>query len=149
MSHDVYKYTHRCDMEIETGFHYIESTGGEICHFKLLNYLYLTIMWCERTQFSNSTFWRLVFSHSWFRIHLQLDFVSLEMNYEPLVWEHVSKMFRWRTYNSHNIVTVRNVSGAGVTIIPFVSIWHHVRIFKPSSVNINLSNFSLCDRLMQ
>ena len=24
-------------------------------------------------------------SHSWFRIHLQLDFVSLEMNYEPLV----------------------------------------------------------------
>ena len=60
-------------------------TGGEICHFKLLNYLYLTIMWWERTQFSNSTFWRLVFSHWWFRIHLQLDFVSLEMNYEPLV----------------------------------------------------------------
>ena len=54
------------------------------------NYLYLTIMWWERTQFSNSTFWRLVFSHSWFRIHLQLDFVSLEMNYEPLVWEHQS-----------------------------------------------------------
>ena len=65
-------------------------TGGEICHFKLLNYLYLTIMWWERTQFSNSTFWRLVFSHSWFRIHLQLDFVSLEMNSEPLVWEHQS-----------------------------------------------------------
>ena len=65
-------------------------TGGEICHFKLLNYLYLTIMWWERTQFSNSTFWRLVFSHSWFRIHLQLDFVSLEMNYEPLMWEHQS-----------------------------------------------------------
>ena len=65
-------------------------TGGEICHFKLLNYLYITIMWWERTQFSNSTFWRLVFSHSWFRIHLQLDFVSLEMHYEPLVWEHQS-----------------------------------------------------------
>ena len=32
-------------------------TGGEICHFKLLNYLYLTIMWWERTQFSNSTCW--------------------------------------------------------------------------------------------
>ena len=47
-------------------------------------------MWWERTQFSNSTFWRLVFSHSWFRIHLQLDSVSLEMNYEPLVWEHQS-----------------------------------------------------------
>ena len=65
-------------------------TGGEICHVKRLNYLYLTIMWWERTQFSNSTFWRLVFSHSWFRIHLQLDFVSLEMNSEPLVWEHQS-----------------------------------------------------------
>ena len=65
-------------------------TGGEICHFKLFSYLYLTIMWWERTQFSNSTLWRLVFSHSWFRIHLQLDFVSLEMNYEPLVWEHQS-----------------------------------------------------------
>ena len=64
--------------------------GWGICHFKLLNYLYLTILWWERTQFSNSTFWRLVFSHSWFRIHLQLDFVSLEMNYEPLVWEHQS-----------------------------------------------------------
>ena len=24
-------------------------TGGEIYHFKLLNYLYLTIMWWERT----------------------------------------------------------------------------------------------------
>ena len=47
-------------------------------------------MWWERTQFSNSTFWRLVFSHSWFIIHLQLDFVSLEMNYEPLVREHQS-----------------------------------------------------------
>ena len=57
---------------------------------RAVNYLYLTIMWWERTQFSNSTFWRLVFSHSWFRIHLQLDFVSLEMNYEPLVWEHQS-----------------------------------------------------------
>ena len=56
-------------------------TGVEICHFKLLNYRYLTLMWWERTQFSNSTFWRLVFSHSCFRIHLQLDFVSLEMNY--------------------------------------------------------------------
>ena len=53
-------------------------TGGEICHFKLLNYLYLTIMWWERTQFS---------------IHLQLDFVSLEMNYEPLVWEHQSPKY--------------------------------------------------------
>ena len=47
-------------------------------------------MRCERTQFSNSTFWRLVFSHSWFRTHLQLDFVSLEMSSEPLVWEHQS-----------------------------------------------------------
>ena len=73
-----------------------------------------------RTPVSTEAFWRLVFSHSWFRIHLQLDFVSLEMNYEPLVWEHqspklrlvgdelwttrvrtpVSKMLRWRTYNS-------------------------------------------------
>ena len=52
-------------------------TGGEICHFKLLNYRYLTIMWWERTQFSNSTFWRLVFSHEWFRIHLQRDEVEL------------------------------------------------------------------------
>ena len=52
--------------------------------------IYLTIMWWERTQFSNSIFWRLVFSHSWYRIHLQLDFVSLEMNFEPLVWEHQS-----------------------------------------------------------
>ena len=67
-------------------------TGGEICHFavKLPIGQYLTIMWWERTQFFNSTFWRLVFSHSWFRIHLQLDFVSLEMNSEPLVWEHQS-----------------------------------------------------------
>ena len=32
-------------------------------------YRYITIIWWERTQFSNSTFWRLVFSHSWFRMH--------------------------------------------------------------------------------
>ena len=65
------------------------------------NYLFLTIMWWERTQFSNSTFWRLVFSHLWFRIHLQLDFVSLVMNFwTTRVRTPVSKMFRWRTYNS-------------------------------------------------
>ena len=52
-------------------------TGGEICHFKLLNYLYLTIMWWARTQFwcsrtrgsefiSNSTSsrWRWILTHS-------------------------------------------------------------------------------------
>ena len=70
-------------MEIETGFQGIRV--GEICHFAVKLPIYLTIMWWERTQFFNSTFWRLVFSHSWFRIHLQLDFVSLEMNSEPLV----------------------------------------------------------------
>ena len=45
--------------------------------------IYLTIMWWERTQFSNSAFWRLVFSHSWFRIHLQLDFVSEPVSKTP------------------------------------------------------------------
>ena len=44
----------------------------------------------ETCRFSTETFWRLVFSHSCFRIHLQLDFVSLEMHSEPLVWEHQS-----------------------------------------------------------
>ena len=60
-------------------------------------------MWWERTQFFNSTFWRLVFSHSWFRIHLQLDFVSLEMNYEPLVWEHQSPKCFGGEPTIHNI----------------------------------------------
>ena len=63
-------------------------------------------MWWERTQFSNSTFWRLVFSHSWFRIHLQLDFVSLEINYEPLVWEHQSpKCFGGEPTSPYKIIS--------------------------------------------
>ena len=36
-------------------------------------------------RFSTETFWRLVFSHKWFRIHLQQDEVELEMNSEPRV----------------------------------------------------------------
>ena len=41
-------------------------------------------------RFSTETFWRLVFSHEWFIIHLQRDEVELEMNSEPRVWEHQS-----------------------------------------------------------
>ena len=41
-------------------------------------------------RFSTETFWRLVFSHEWFVIHLQRDEVELEMNSEPRVWEHQS-----------------------------------------------------------
>ena len=36
-------------------------------------------------RFSTETFWRLVFSHEWFIIHLQRDEVELEMNSEPRV----------------------------------------------------------------
>ena len=36
-------------------------------------------------RFSTETFWRLVFSHKWFIIHLQRDEVELEMNSEPRV----------------------------------------------------------------
>ena len=98
-------------------------TGGDICHFKLLNYRYLTIIWWERTQFSNSTFWRLVFSHSWFRIHLQLDFVSLEMNYEPLVWEHQSpKCFGGEPTNSQSYP---------VNCLPW-QYWHVIYMWKKS-----------------
>ena len=39
----------------------------------------------ENLQFSTETFWRLVFSHEWFRVHLQRDEVELEMNSEPRV----------------------------------------------------------------
>ena len=45
---------------------------------------------CENCRFSTETFWRLVFSHEWFIIHLQRDEVELEMNSEPRVWEHQS-----------------------------------------------------------
>ena len=44
-------------------------------------------------RFSTETFWRLVFSHEWFRINLQQDEVELEMNSEP----RISKMLSWRT----------------------------------------------------
>ena len=44
----------------------------------------------ENCRFSTETFWRLVFSHEWFIIHLQRDEVELEMNSEPRVWEHQS-----------------------------------------------------------
>ena len=44
---------------------------------------------CDATRrncrFSTETFWRLVFSHEWFVIHLQRDEVELEMNSEPRV----------------------------------------------------------------
>ena len=39
----------------------------------------------ETCRFSTETFWRLVFSHEWFIIHLQRDEVELEMNSEPRV----------------------------------------------------------------
>ena len=41
-------------MEIDTGLY--DTRAGEICHFQLelINYRYHTIMWWERTQFSNS-----------------------------------------------------------------------------------------------
>ena len=39
----------------------------------------------ENCRFSTETFWRLVFSHEWFIIHLQRDEVELEMNSEPRV----------------------------------------------------------------
>ena len=39
---------------------------------------------------STETFWRLVFSHEWFIIHLQRDEVELEMNSEPRVCENTS-----------------------------------------------------------
>ena len=39
----------------------------------------------EICRFSTETFWRLVFSHEWFLIHLQRDDVELEMNSEPRV----------------------------------------------------------------
>ena len=41
-------------------------------------------------RFSTKTFWRLVFSHEWVRIHLQIDEVELEINSETRVWEHQS-----------------------------------------------------------
>ena len=50
---------------------------------------HLNVMW-ENCRFSTETFWRLVFSHEWFIIHLQRDEVELEMNSEPRVWEHQS-----------------------------------------------------------
>ena len=39
----------------------------------------------KNCRFSTETFWRLMFSHEWFRIHLQRDEVELEMNSEPRV----------------------------------------------------------------
>ena len=39
----------------------------------------------ENCRFSTETFWRLVFSHEWFIIHLQRDEVELEINSEPRV----------------------------------------------------------------
>ena len=69
--------------------------GGEICHFKLLNYRYLTIMWWKRTQFSNSTFWRLVVQNS---SPTRLRLVGDEF-WTTHVRTPVSKMFWWRTCN--------------------------------------------------
>ena len=43
------------------------------------------VLFMESCRFSTETFWRLVFSHEWFRIHLQRDEVELEMNSEPRV----------------------------------------------------------------
>ena len=43
--------------------------------------------------FSTKIFWRLTFSHEWFRIHLQRDFISLEINSPPWVWEHPSPKY--------------------------------------------------------
>ena len=37
----------------------------------------------EICRFSTKTFWRLMFSHEWFIIHLQRDEVELEINSEP------------------------------------------------------------------
>ena len=58
-------------MEIETGFQ--GHTGGEICHFKLINYRYLT------TQHLGDT---LMATHG---SEFIFDFVSLEINSDPLV----------------------------------------------------------------
>ena len=91
-------------MEIETGFRAYGWGNMPLQAVKLP--IYVTIIWWERTQFSNSTFWRLVFSHSWFRIHLQLDFVSLEMNSEPLVWEHQSP----KCFGGEPTILTRNLS---------------------------------------
>ena len=41
-------------MEIKTGLQ-LGHTGGEICHFKLINFGYLTIIWLERTEHSSPT----------------------------------------------------------------------------------------------
>ena len=44
----------------------------------------------ENCRFSTGTFWRLVFSHTCFRINLQWYQVGLEINSEPRVWEYQS-----------------------------------------------------------
>ena len=49
-----------------------DYTSGNMSQFKQVNYQWRTQVWSE-TLFPKSTFWRLVFSHSWIRMHLQLD----------------------------------------------------------------------------
>ena len=83
----VYKYIYHCDMEIETVFQ------GIHVHFELTNYRYHTIMWWERTQFSNSTF------GDW------CSFISLKMNSDTLVGEHQSlKCFDEEPTIANNVV---------------------------------------------
>ena len=65
--------------------------GGEICHYKLLNYLYVTLMWWHRTDRSPTCEFGDGCSHT-----RGSEFISnstssrWDMNYEPLVWEHQS-----------------------------------------------------------
>ena len=59
-----------------------KTSGQKLGDFEQDIYTYGEMETCR---FSTETFWRLVFSHEWFIIHLQRDEVELEMNSEPRV----------------------------------------------------------------
>ena len=97
---DVYKYTHRCDMGIKTDFQGIQRGGGGDMPLRADK---LPIS--HNNVVGENTFLQIYIleTHSWFRIHLQLDFVSLEMNSDPTRVR--TKMFRWRTYKFQYIAS--------------------------------------------
>ena len=126
-----------------------KHTNGEIFYFKLLNYLYLIIMWWKRTQFPNSTFWRLVFSHEWFRIHLQRDEVELEMNSEPRVDSVENLQFYLTWMYAYNLWCVRPEMALCLKyivccVLPELTMFKSICIYILPELNVCLKHIDLC-----
>ena len=64
----------------------ISHMGKTTCAFWIrCHWSRLSPEFWRNCRFSTETFWRLVFSHEWFIIHLQRDEVELEMNSDSRV----------------------------------------------------------------